>query len=225
VTGVTVAWQHIELVRELALQPTSKLILFALASRADDDGRCWPSIRKLCQDTGLARRTVQLHLGQLAGCGAVVREAHCGRTNSLRLKLQVFLHVAGSRPKAQESPSGGQLADEGCIPCTPPAQVMHSPAHHMHPSCARDAPEVKGEDPLNIQEKVGTSVAPVVNETNGSHASASPWWQSKASVMLQGEELGVPAIPGEDYWHYKDRLFRIWSERRLSVHRHPRKSR
>ena len=44
------AWRHIELVRELPLQPTSKLILFALASRANDEGRfCWPSMRKLCQ--------------------------------------------------------------------------------------------------------------------------------------------------------------------------------
>ncbi len=69
------------------------------------------------------------------------------------------------------------------------------------------------------------SVAPVGNRPKGSHASSSPWWRSKASVILQGEELGVPAIPGEDYGHYKDRLFRIWSERRLGVHRYPRKSR
>jgi Helix-turn-helix domain len=220
-----VAWQHIELVRELALQPTPKLILFTLASRADDEGRCWPSIRKICQDTGLARRTVQLHLGQLAGRGAVVRDVRLGRANGLRLALQVLQTSASSRPAAKESPDRGQLADHGCISCTPPAHLMHPPVHDMHPSCARGAPEVKGEDPPNIQDKVGMSVAPVGNRPKGSHASSSPWWRSKASVILQGEELGVPAIPGEDYGHYKDRLFRIWSERRLSVHRYPRKSR
>ena len=75
--------------------------------------------------------------------------------------------------------------------------------HLMHPSCACGAPEVKREDPPNIQDKVGMSVAPVGNRPKGSHASSSPWWRSKASVILQGEELGVSAIPGEDYGHYK----------------------
>jgi len=226
VIGLAVAWKHIELVRELALQPTSKLILFPLATRADDEGRCWPSIRRVCQDTGLAaRRTVQLHLAQLAGSGAVVREAHSGRANSLRLKLQVLQHVAGSSSKAQESPSGGQLADEGRISSTPHAQMVHSPAHDAHPSCAGGAPEVKREYPLNNEEKVRATVAPVDIWTNEARTSTSPWWQSQASVMWQGEELGVPPIHGEDYRHYKDRLFRILSERRLSAHRPRRKSR
>jgi hypothetical protein len=43
--------------------------------------------------------------------------------------------------------------------------------------------------------------------------------------MLLGEDVGVPAVPGKDYRHYKDRLFSIWSERRLRVHRQPWKSR
>jgi DNA-binding transcriptional MocR family regulator len=225
VIGITVAWKHIELVRDLALQPTSKLILFALATRADDEGRCWPSIRKLCQDTGLARRTVQLHLGQLATSGAVVREARSGRANGLRLELHVLKHVAESRPEAQEGPPGGQLADEGCIPSTPPAQLMHSPAQDMHPTCAGGAPEVKREEPLKTEEKVRAIVTPVDIRPNGSRTSTSPWWQSQASVMRQGEDLGVPPNPGEDYRHYKDRLFRIWSERRLSAYRPGRKSR
>jgi hypothetical protein len=91
---------------------------------------------------------------------------------------------------------------------------MHPQVQHMHPTCARSAPEVKREDPLNIEESVGTSVASVDNRTNGARASATPWWQSQASVMLQGEELGAPANLGEDYRHYKDRLFRIWSAQR-----------
>jgi DNA-binding transcriptional MocR family regulator len=220
VIGITAAWQHIELVRDLALQPTSKLILFALATRADDGGRCWPSIRKLCQDTGLARRTVQLHLGQLAASGAVVREARSGRANGLRLELQV---LAG--PKVQESPSGGQRPDDWRIRCTPHVQMLRSKVQDMHPTCARGAPEVKREYPLNNEEKVKTTVAPVDIRTNDARTSKSPWWQSQTSVMLQGEELGALAMPGEDYRHYKDRVFRIWSERRLSAHRPRRKSR
>ena len=58
-------FEHIAFVREAALAPVQKLVLYALASRADSRGRCWPSIERLCRDTGLSRRAVQIHLGVL----------------------------------------------------------------------------------------------------------------------------------------------------------------
>lgn len=33
--------------------PTAKLVLLALANYADQDGRCWPSQKKLCEVTSL----------------------------------------------------------------------------------------------------------------------------------------------------------------------------
>ena len=51
------AWEHINLVRQVPLQYVAKLILFALASRVDDEGKCWPSIDTICRDTGLKHRT------------------------------------------------------------------------------------------------------------------------------------------------------------------------
>ena len=219
------AWRHIEFVRELALQPTSKLILFALASRANNEGRCWPSMRRLCQDTGLARRTVQLHIGRLTEQGAVVREVRAGRVSGLRLELQALRDVTSSTAEAQGSPDGGQPVSEGRIRCTPPAYMVHPPAHQVHRSCARGAPEVKREDPMNIQRKNATNAATVDNWPNASRPAEAPWWSSKAGVILQGVELAVSAHPGEDYRHYKDRLFKIWSERRSRARRRPRNSR
>ena len=223
--GGSVAWRHIELVRELALQPTSKLILFALASRANDEGVCWPSMRKLCQDTGLARRTVQLHMGRLTEQGAVMREVRIGRVSGLRLKLQALRDVKSSTAHVQESPDCGQPVPEGRIRCIPPAHVVHPPAHQVHSSCARGAPEVKREDPMNIQKKNPSSAATVDNWPNASRPAEPPWWSTKAGVILQGVELGVSAHPGEDYRHYKDRLFKIWTESRARTRRSPRKSR
>jgi hypothetical protein len=46
------AWQHIHFVRDLELPALQKLVLFALASRADQAGECWPSIQTLRIDTG-----------------------------------------------------------------------------------------------------------------------------------------------------------------------------
>ena len=63
------AWEHINLVRQVPLQYIAKLILFALASRVDDESKCWPSIDTLCHDTGLKHRTTQLHLKALVEGG------------------------------------------------------------------------------------------------------------------------------------------------------------
>lgn len=45
------AWQQ-------AIPPTRKLVLLALADRADEDHKCYPSIARLVKDTGLHRQTI-----------------------------------------------------------------------------------------------------------------------------------------------------------------------
>ena len=84
------AWEHINLVRQTPLQYIAKLILFALASRVDDEGKCWPSIDTICHDTGLKRRTTQLHLKGLVESGYVIRHERPGRAPLLRLNLRML---------------------------------------------------------------------------------------------------------------------------------------
>lgn len=81
------AWQHIHFVRDLELPALRKLVLFALASRADQAGECWPSIHTLRIDTGLAHRTVQYHLNALVQHGHVIRHERRGSSALLRLQL------------------------------------------------------------------------------------------------------------------------------------------
>ena len=53
-------------VRDLNIDdPNAKLILYALASRADDNGYCYPSVNRIARDTALSRRTVQRRLAAL----------------------------------------------------------------------------------------------------------------------------------------------------------------
>ena len=56
------------------ITPVQKLLLLTLANYADEDGKCWPSQRKLCGITGAARRTVQRGLLSLEELGLVQRE-------------------------------------------------------------------------------------------------------------------------------------------------------
>lgn len=51
------------------LGPTERLIMLALADHADDQGRCYPSIERLCRRTGLSERAVQSNIRKLTGTG------------------------------------------------------------------------------------------------------------------------------------------------------------
>src|SRR6516164_2476811 len=98
------AWQHIHLVRELDLPHVEKLVLFALASRVDESGECWPSVATLRKDTGLAQRTVQYRLRSLVAHGLVSCEERRGATTVLRLHL--------CEPCASAPQSGVQDGDD-----------------------------------------------------------------------------------------------------------------
>jgi DNA-binding transcriptional ArsR family regulator len=192
------AWQHIHLVRNLELPHIEKLLLFAVASRVDDSGECWPSIATLRKDTGLAQRTVQYHLRSLANRGMVLREERRGATGVLRLRL--------CDPCITASPTDVQDADTK-------ERAVHPPVQDMHASSAAGAPEVTKELPINRHEppsgdKLFTKPA---SQTRGSigpaHAAKAGWWTSRAGIDAKGRELQITPRPGEDYDEYKQRLF------------------
>ena len=58
--------------------PTHRLILLALADHADDAGRCYPSVARVCQRTGLSERAVQANLKSLQLAGFVRIETNAG---------------------------------------------------------------------------------------------------------------------------------------------------
>lgn len=58
------AWQQ-------ALPPAQKVVLLALADHSDDDGKCWPSIRRLVKKVNVTDRTVQRVIRDLQAAGLV----------------------------------------------------------------------------------------------------------------------------------------------------------
>lgn len=186
-------WYHLARVRELKLAPTAKLILYALASRADERGRCWPSVAQICRDTGLQRRAVQIHLRRLVDAHLVVRELSAGRAGTLRLLLD-------------DSPQGTiSTRQDPRTSCVPHAHQVRPPAHVVRSTRARGAPEVTNEVPMNHQ----IPREPTFGGTGHlSVSSASAWWISQEGVMAKGCELDLPPRPGEPLSDYKARLFR-----------------
>ena len=201
------AWQHIRLVRELDLPHVEKLVLFALASRVDESGECWPSLGTLRKDTGLAQRTVQYRLRSLVARGLVSCEERRGATTVLRLHL--------CEPCASAPPSGVQDADEK-------VRAVHPPVQHVHATRAPGAPEVKKELPLNRHEekcadKLSTTHANNAERSqteSGNASSLAPWWTTQAGIDQKGRELQVPPRPGEPYPEYKHRIFAVLQQRR-----------
>ncbi len=71
---------------------TEQQILLAMADHADDDGVCWPSVRKVAWKIGVSARTVQRIWRILEGNGVLVIEKHATPTRPkiYRLCLDVM---------------------------------------------------------------------------------------------------------------------------------------
>jgi DNA-binding transcriptional MocR family regulator len=65
-----VSWQAARAVLDMrGLDPTAKWVLAAIGLRAGDDGRAWPSVARICEDTGYGRSAVRRAVGRLVDSG------------------------------------------------------------------------------------------------------------------------------------------------------------
>ena len=199
------ALEHIALIRDLDVPPPQKLLLFALASRADHAGRCWPSVQRVCRDTGLSRRAVQIHLGHLEACGALVRDGRSGRSSVYRLTLDRARTASNEGSRKPEVENTEQRDTHMRMSCAAPAHAVRTPAQVMHRRGAHHAPEVKTELSIKSQEKPVDAAAPVDKRPV---QRTTPWWRSRQAVLQMGVDLGLPPRPGETYSVYKDRVYK-----------------
>ena len=65
---------------DVQARPAAKLVLLAVALRAGSDGRAWPSVARICADTGLSARGVRYALRALAAAGHLDAEHRPGRS-------------------------------------------------------------------------------------------------------------------------------------------------
>jgi len=110
-----------------ALGPTAFVVLAALCKRADADGRCWPSISKLCDDTGLSPACVREKLGDLAVNGVITvtrsrTEARLNRPNEYKLASEFT--PGATVPRHRTTPRHS-TATAATVPCH---GVVESPA-------------------------------------------------------------------------------------------------
>ena len=85
------------------LGPTERLVMLALADHADDEGRCYPSIARLCERTGLSERAMQVRIKALSAEGYLVVNANAGPKGCNVYFVRPYppqeMHPAGNAPR------------------------------------------------------------------------------------------------------------------------------
>lgn len=89
----------------------AKLVLLALANYADEDGICYPSVKRLVAMTGLSERAVRYALQALVDGGAIDREQR-RRENGTRTSDEYRLHIPAAQVAASQAarPAASQAA-------------------------------------------------------------------------------------------------------------------
>jgi DNA-binding transcriptional ArsR family regulator len=189
-----VAWEHILRVRELSGSHVAKAILYALASRANEKGECWPSVKTLCRDSGLAERTVQTHLQSLVDQQLVLRDERRGKSTLFRLTLDGLRTGAADAPVRATTEGGACDASDPRRACVNPLQGGH--------------PKYKMKEPRSFPTK-GQRDTSLLDPSSGTEGETPRfgWWETNTGVDNKARELGVTPRPGETYPAFKFRVF------------------
>jgi hypothetical protein len=120
-------YYHVRSVLQLtALSTTEKMVLVALADRANEEGKCWPSMQTLALRTSLGERSIQRSLRRIPA-ELLAMEKGAGRHRTtlyiLRLPLPETVAVSPETPAAcHDNPP---LSSE-----TPPLSPQSPPQRH-----------------------------------------------------------------------------------------------
>ena len=174
----------------VSLGPTERLIMLALADHADDEGRCYPSVARIAQRTGLSERAVQTNVRSLIAAGYINVTIGGGKGHS-------NLYFISANPAADAPQTPQQMhpaADAPRSRCAP------NPAADA-PNPAADAPE----PPITIIEPSLKKTAP----TSAEHSTArlpEGWvlseegWAYARSQKIPDEVIADEALGFFAYW-------------------------
>lgn len=136
---VVVSNRLMNLAWSVPLPPPAKLVLVALADRADDAGKAWPFATELVERTGLAPATLTRHLGALVAAGLVTQQRR-RRTSALYVVQEPALKVAAAGPsKASKKPQPEGNQSDG-------SRTKNNHSGHQEPS-ERGIPKATHQEP------------------------------------------------------------------------------
>lgn len=120
---------------------TSKLVLLALADKANEDGECWPGMGKVAEMAGISARQVSTHLGRLEDAGLLTRSRSRRDDGTMscyryHLNVQEKRTASGSAPPV-EADRHRQPTTSGSGASSPPEVQRRN---HRKPASAQEPP-------------------------------------------------------------------------------------
>jgi hypothetical protein len=104
------------------LPASEKLVLLALADCANDEGRCWPGLRSLCEKTGKCKRSLQESLRLLDKAGHITRTENPGKG------MNYVVHPVAKPAPVEQSATGSKICTGGKTCREPVAKSAPKPS-------------------------------------------------------------------------------------------------
>lgn len=195
---------------------THKLILLAMADRADEYHCCYPSIARLERDTGLDRKTIQKGISNMIACGLLSDTGkRVGTTNKVRVlrmnigeeqspkrdDLQADNHPKnGNVPKNGNNPKNGTLNDPNFGTLNDPKNGMQNhpiePPNEPLPPSGVSARVTTDDDQPKFSDPPAKPEPP---------PHAKPKRQSREEAFVAFVvERGVDEETARCWWQYRD---------------------
>jgi hypothetical protein len=99
------------------LDPYERLVMLSLADHSNDEGMCYPSIRRLCARTGMKERGVQNVVKRLTEAGYITVEMNKGRAGSNLYRVNAT--PATNAPQQEMHPASDAPTPPHSITLTP----------------------------------------------------------------------------------------------------------
>ncbi len=166
------------------MSSTQKLVLISLADQANDDGVCWPSIRRMSERTCLSDRAIRDAIVWLSESGVLAVEHRYNSSNVYTISANKFRHVpADSAPPAPSLPP----APNAGTPCakrrTPLRQV---PPNHQgtvrEPSVGDSRPSADGQAYLERVTRHENANQPITMTTDWKPGEQFPALMMRAGL-------------------------------------------
>ena len=200
----------------LAISNSSrKLVLLALADRANDDGECWLGMASLKAKCSMPRRTVIRALADLEAAGLIGVERRAGH-GSGRLPNVYRLDLTGELQKAKRqfgTPQSATTTPPKCQPDTRQSAKFAGQSAMVAPNTLKASKELSGGGNKHL---VKTRETGVLRESGVTRARKNPSapipesWQPGAQAFAILESNGIPKAFAETSI---DEFVLYWTER------------
>ena len=171
---------------------SEKLLLLALANYADENMRCWPSQKRLAEDTCLSDRTIRTLMTELEAREMLSRTQR-QRPDGSRSTDIITLHFAG-KVEAQIS-GGAEVTSGGVGKPLPGGGEVTSALTTFEPS-------------PNHQDEPSERASPAPTEKRRSRMCPSDWMPSAADLSVGDGEGLTPGEIERELAKFRDHEFR-----------------